>query len=151
MWTSNPGEKKTLAQALADAPDCTTGGYTDWRVPTIKELYSLIKDHDWCLASGTIFSGFHNVALWDHDRPYSYLGMYPAAALGYVLGSSTGAALAARGRDRIVINIQGDGDFNYTPGSIWTAAHHNLPMLTIMHNNRAYHMEVMYLQHVAMA
>ena len=113
------------------------------------ELWPLIREHDWCLASGTIFAGSHHAQLWEHDRPYSYLGMYPAAALGYVLGSSAGAALAARSRDRIVINIQGDGDFNYAPGSIWTAAHHKLPMLTIMHNNRAYHMELMYLQHLA--
>ena len=138
--------------ALREAVEVKRAGWDASPIATARvyaELWSLIKDHDWCLASGTIFSGFHNVALWDHDRPYSYLGMYPAAALGYVLGSSTGAALAARDRGRIVINIQGDGDFNYTPGSIWTAAHHNLPMLTIMHNNRAYHMEVMYLQHVA--
>jgi thiamine pyrophosphate-dependent acetolactate synthase large subunit-like protein len=138
--------------ALREAVEVKRAGWEASPISTARvyaELWSLIKDHDWCLASGTIFSGFHNVALWDHDRPYSYLGMYPAAALGYVLGSSTGAALAAKARDRIVINIQGDGDFNYTPGAVWTAAHHKLPMLTIMHNNRAYHMEVMYLQHVA--
>jgi thiamine pyrophosphate-dependent acetolactate synthase large subunit-like protein len=113
------------------------------------ELWPLIKDLDWCLASPSIFSGRHHVDLWDHDKPYSYLGVYPAAALGYGLGASTGAALAARGRDRIVINIQGDGDFNYAPGAVWTAAHHNLPILTIMHNNRAWHMELMYLQYMA--
>jgi acetolactate synthase-1/2/3 large subunit len=138
--------------ALREAVEARRAGWDASPISTARmyaELWSLIKDHDWCLASGTIFSGFHNVALWDHDQPYSYLGMYPAAALGYVLGCSTGASLAAKARDRIVINIQGDGDFNYTPGSIWTAAHHKLPMLTIMHNNRAYHMEVMYLQHVA--
>jgi len=112
-------------------------------------LWPLIKDLDWCLASPSIFSGRHHVDLWNHDKPYSYLGVYPAAALGYGLGASTGAALAARGRDRIVINIQGDGDFNYTPGAVWTAAHHKLPILTIMHNNRAWHMELMYLQYMA--
>lgn len=112
------------------------------------ELWPLIKDKDWCLASPSIFSSRHHVDLWDHDKPYSYLGVYPAAALGYCLGASTGAALAARDRQRIVINIQGDGDFNYMPGAMWTAAHHRLPMLTIMHNNRAYHMELMYLQYM---
>ena len=29
------------------------------------------------------------------------------------------------------------------------AAHHRIPMLTIMHNNRAYHQEVMYLTDMA--
>jgi thiamine pyrophosphate-dependent acetolactate synthase large subunit-like protein len=113
------------------------------------ELWPLIKDLDWCLASPSMFSSGHHADLWDHDKPYSYLSGYPAAALGYCLGASTGAALAARERNRIVINIQGDGDFNYTPGSLWTAAHHRLPMLTIMHNNRAWHMELMYLTYMA--
>ena len=113
------------------------------------ELWPLIKDLDWCLASPTHFSGRHHRELWDHDKPYSYLGQFPAAALGYGLGASTGAALVAKDRDRIVINIQADGDFNYMPGSIWSAAHHRLPMLIIMHNNRAWHMELMYLQYMA--
>jgi acetolactate synthase I/II/III large subunit len=113
------------------------------------ELWPLIKDLDWCLASPSNFSGRHHVGLWDHDRPHSYLGVYPAAGVGYCLGASVGAALAAKSRDRIVINIQGDGDFNYLPGAVWTAAHHELPILTIMHNNRAWHMEYMYLQYMA--
>lgn len=113
------------------------------------ELWPLIKDLDWCIGGPTRFSGMHHMDLWDHDKPYSYLGGHPAAALGYGLGAATGAALAARDRDRIVINVQTDGDFNYTPGALWTAAHHNLPMLTIMHNNRAWHMELMYVQYMA--
>lgn len=43
MWQKSPGEKMTYSQALAAAKKCKTGGYTDWRVPTIKELYSLIR------------------------------------------------------------------------------------------------------------
>lgn len=34
----------------------------------------------------------------------------------------------------------------YAPGILWTAAHHGIPVLNIMHNNRAYHQEVMHLQ-----
>ena len=42
MWEKDPGAKKTCAQAEAGAARCRTGGHKDWRLPTIKELYSLI-------------------------------------------------------------------------------------------------------------
>jgi thiamine pyrophosphate-dependent acetolactate synthase large subunit-like protein len=45
----------------------------------------------------------------------------------------------------LTINIQNDGDLNYAPG-LWTAAHHKIPLLNIMHNNRSYHEERMYIQ-----
>ena len=32
---------------------------------------------------------------------------------------------------------------------LWTAAHHKLPLLTIMHNNRAWHQELMYVEYMA--
>ena len=32
----------------------------------------------------------------------------------------------------------------YAPGVLWTAAHHKIPMLSVMHNNRGYHQEVMH-------
>jgi len=43
MWTQDPGKKMTYTDAVKNAPKCKTGGYKDWRLPTIKELYSLIK------------------------------------------------------------------------------------------------------------
>jgi hypothetical protein len=56
MWTQDPGSKKTFEQAVAGASKCKVGGYTDWRLPTIKQLYSLIlfngTDPD-PMASGT--------------------------------------------------------------------------------------------------
>lgn len=42
MWVKARGSKVTWEAALAAAATCPTGGYSDWRVPTIKELYSLI-------------------------------------------------------------------------------------------------------------
>src|SRR5205823_3371364 len=42
-----------------------------------------------------------------------------------------------------------DGDLNYAPGVLWTAAHHRLPMLTVMHNNRAWHQEYMFVEYMA--
>ena len=37
----------------------------------------------------------------------------------------------------------------YAPGVLWTAAHHKIPMLTVMHNNRGYHQEVMHVQRLS--
>lgn len=42
MWLKNAGEKKDYYQALQSAKGFEFAGYSDWRVPTIKELYSLI-------------------------------------------------------------------------------------------------------------
>jgi acetolactate synthase I/II/III large subunit len=113
------------------------------------ELWPHIMNEDWCLASPSAFSGAHHRELWQHDRPYSYLGAQGAGGMGYGAGACAGAALAARGRGRLVINVQTDGDLNYAPGVLWTAVHHHLPLLIVMHNNRAWHQEFMFLEFMA--
>ncbi|MCB1320660.1 MAG: DUF1566 domain-containing protein, partial [Leptospiraceae bacterium] len=43
VWMQSPGEQKvSFADAVAGANQNHTGGFRDWRLPTIKELYSLI-------------------------------------------------------------------------------------------------------------
>lgn len=44
MWVKTPdlGSKATFTEAKAGAAICRVGGHSDWRLPTIKELYSLI-------------------------------------------------------------------------------------------------------------
>ena len=79
---------------------------------------------------------------------YPFLPDFQSAML-LQLGASVGAALANRKHGRLSINIQTDGDLMYAPGILWTAAHHRIPLLNIMHNNRAYHQEVMQVQIMA--
>jgi hypothetical protein len=42
MWQQDPGDKMTYTEAAAAADSFELGGYDDWRLPSIKELYSLI-------------------------------------------------------------------------------------------------------------
>ncbi|MDV7186293.1 DUF1566 domain-containing protein [Lutibacter sp. TH_r2] len=57
MWEQNMGEKITFEEAFKKAENSTLGVYTDWRVPTIKELYSLI------LFTGQV-KGAHSIDLF---------------------------------------------------------------------------------------
>jgi hypothetical protein len=43
VWVQARGTKATWDAAVAGAKTCRAGGYSDWRMPTIKELYSLIN------------------------------------------------------------------------------------------------------------
>jgi thiamine pyrophosphate-dependent acetolactate synthase large subunit-like protein len=143
--------QKARIEALQQALEQKKAGWDASPVSTARiyaELWPLIMHEDWCLSSPSSFSGGHNTQLWDHNRPYSYLGGQGAGGMGYGAPASVGAALAAKARGLIVINVQTDGDLNYAPGVLWTAVHHELPMLTIMHNNRAWHQELMFVEYM---
>ena len=43
MWQKDMGEKKSFDSAKASTSNFSLAGYNDWRIPTIKELYSLIQ------------------------------------------------------------------------------------------------------------
>jgi thiamine pyrophosphate-dependent acetolactate synthase large subunit-like protein len=110
------------------------------------ELWAQIRNEDWSLASNEVFISSWPGRLWDFKKHYQYIGAQGGAGIGYGAPAAVGAALANRKHGRITVNIQPDGDLNYAPGVLWTAAHHRIPLLTVMHNNRAYHQERMYLQ-----
>jgi acetolactate synthase-1/2/3 large subunit len=109
------------------------------------ELWAQIKNEDWSLVSNDRFVSSWPTRLWNFSKPYHYIGAQGGSGIGYQLPASVGAALANKKHGRLTVNIQCDGDLNYAPGVLWTAAHHQIPMLNVMHNNRAYHEERMYL------
>lgn len=43
MWTADPNPRILYTDASTVASGLTTGGHSDWRVPTIKQLFSLIS------------------------------------------------------------------------------------------------------------
>jgi acetolactate synthase-1/2/3 large subunit len=115
------------------------------------ELWPILRGEDVCFSAPNGFSSGHSTRLFNMDKPYSYLGSQGAGGMGYGAPATVGAALSAKksGTGRIVVNIQCDGDLNYAPGVLWTMAHHRLPVLTVMHNNRGWHQERMYMQFMA--
>jgi acetolactate synthase-1/2/3 large subunit len=114
------------------------------------ELFDVLRHEDWSLAS-TKQSGISNwpQRLWDMDKYYHYTGESGGNGIGFGAAGAVGAALANMKHGRITVTIQPDGDLMMGPGILWTAAHHKIPILYVMHNNRAYHQEYMGLQRMA--
>jgi thiamine pyrophosphate-dependent acetolactate synthase large subunit-like protein len=113
------------------------------------ELWAQIKNDDWSLVSDVPFVSRWPLRLWSFDKHYQYLGGSGGAGVGYGAPAAVGAALANRKRGRLSVSIQNDGDLMYAPAVLWTAAHHKIPLLSVMHNNRAYHQELMHVQRMA--
>lgn len=111
------------------------------------ELWAQIKNEDWSLVSNYYSeAGLWPRRLWDFNKHYQWLGHAGGGGIGYGAPSSVGAALANKKYGRFSLSLQTDGDLMYAPGVLWTAAHHRIPLLSVMLNNRGYHQEIMHVQ-----
>lgn len=100
------------------------------------DLWDVVKDQDWVLVNRNLRGWTRR--LWDWTTTKPYVGAHMGGGVGYGIGHSIGAALAL-GRTQLCIDIQPDGDLLYTPSALWTAAHHRIPLLIVMYNNRSYY------------
>jgi acetolactate synthase I/II/III large subunit len=147
------GKKLAAAHAamVEQAKSDATIGWDASPITTARmcaEVYAQIKDEDWSLVGSSIRLTWPH-RLWNFDKSYQWNGGAGGAGIGYNLPASLGAALANKRHGRFTLSFGGDGDFMFVPSTLWTAAHHRIPMLYIIHNNRAYHQEYMYLQAMA--
>jgi thiamine pyrophosphate-dependent acetolactate synthase large subunit-like protein len=139
-------------EALQRARDAAAYAWDACPISTARlsaELWAQIKDEDWSLVSNVTLMSRWPVRLWAFENYYHFIGGAGGYGIGYGAPAAVGAALANRKHGRISVNIQCDGDLMYGPGVLWTAAHHRIPLLTIMHNNRGYHQELMQVQIMA--
>src|SRR5580700_2985860 len=113
------------------------------------ELWDQIKGEDWSLVSILRHFSWWPLRLWPFDKQYQYIGTQGGGGIGYNAPASVGAALANKKHGRFSVSIQDDGDLMFAPLVLWTAAHHRIPLLSVMHNNRAYHEELMHVQRMA--
>jgi thiamine pyrophosphate-dependent acetolactate synthase large subunit-like protein len=139
-------------QALDQARAAASYGWDASPISTARlsaELWAQIKNEDWSLVSDTFWVSNWPLRLWDMNKHYHFLGGAGGEGVGYLAPAALGAAIANKKHGRLSVSIQSDGDLMMTNGVLWTSAHHRIPLLTVMHNNRAYHQEIMQLQRVA--
>ncbi len=113
------------------------------------EMWHQIRSPEYTMTSEVNFLSSWPFRLWEMDRHYNTMGRSVGGGVGYNCSAALGVALANRGTGRLTVSLNGDGDLMMSPQVLWTAAHHELPVLYIVHNNRAYHQEVMHLQRIA--
>ena len=109
------------------------------------ELFNAVQGKPWMSTSAR--------AGWEFTDPGQIAGHAGSgggsAGLGLAMGVAIGQAIAHRDSGRFLVNVSGDGEFLFTPSSLWTAANMNLPLLTVVNNNRLYGNDEGHQEHVA--
>jgi thiamine pyrophosphate-dependent acetolactate synthase large subunit-like protein len=84
------------------------------------------------------------------SHPLDYLGHDGGGGVGAGPGLAVGAALALDGTGRLPVAVLGDGDFLMGNTGLWTAAHHDLPLLVIVSNNSSFFNDEVHQERVAL-
>jgi hypothetical protein len=97
MWVQSPDleDKSTWEEAKAGASSCRVGGFTDWRLPTIKELYSLIDFDGWTGLDAASSRPFIDTTVFDFafgqtDNGERFIDAQYCSATEYVSTTMTG-------------------------------------------------------------
>jgi thiamine pyrophosphate-dependent acetolactate synthase large subunit-like protein len=100
-----------------------------------EETWKAIKGDNWIVQGNA--EGWVRRS-WEVDRPGSVVAAGGAAGLGTGLSRAVGVGLAARDQGGYCVAFNGDGDWLYDPNCLWTAVHHNIPVLAIVIDNGGY-------------
>jgi thiamine pyrophosphate-dependent acetolactate synthase large subunit-like protein len=142
--------KEAYAKEKRRARDEAAHGWDMSPITTARlaaETWNAIKAEPWSLAVSDRIPWARR--LWPATDYHHMLGGSGAQGVGYAAPAALGVALANKSKGLFTVTFQPDGDLMYSPGILWTAAYHKIPVLFVMHNNRAYHQEVMHLQRMA--
>jgi thiamine pyrophosphate-dependent acetolactate synthase large subunit-like protein len=100
------------------------------------EIWEAVRDTNWLLTSRSGRCWYEGV--FEFAGAGQFIGSSGGGGVGYGPGASVGAALAARDRGQFAVGIVGDGDFLMANTALWTAAHHQIPLLLVVNDNRSF-------------
>ena len=139
------------ARAAARGTELKTRKDADWQQQMAKAsahpgnqpmavatLMAEIRDalpKDVAIAGEPISAGVDMLRTLSFDKTGDYLAAR-GGGIGQGLPSTIGMKLAEP--DRPTLCLSGDGSSLYTIQTLWTAAHHNIPVVFLIINNRAY-------------
>ncbi len=101
----------------------------DYEIAQAADLNAIIVEENF-----TGRQNFHNYGYRDNEK----LLLTKAGSLGWGVGAAAGAQIAAPGR-QVILNI-GDGAVMYSSSGFWTMGRYEIPVLTIVWNNKNYQM-----------
>lgn len=123
----------------------------DWRSRPLSasrlaaEVWDAVQGHNWVVTGANLMGWVRR--LWEITDTRQFIGWTLGTSTN--IGTSLGVALACKKSNSLVVDIQPDGDLMYDCGALWIGAHHNIPMLVIMYNNRAYGNSLMHQSLIA--
>ena len=103
----------------------------------VADLWERVREEDWLLVTRNTRSWPEGV--WRFEGAGQYLGHSGGGGIGYGPGALLGGGLAAQDAGKLAVGIVGDGDLLAGPSALWTAAHHRLPLLVVVHDNRSFY------------
>ena len=133
--------KPPLPHRMSPLPQTSAAGTTAGP-PTAREVFDELRRScpaDAVLVEETPSNLGDLHAAWPITQPDGFYTM-ASGGLGFGVPASVGVALAERdsGRNRPVVMVVGDGSFQYSLQSIWTAAQLRLPVLFVVLRNGEY-------------
>src|SRR6185295_4496391 len=119
------GRKPALAERGKKLKQLRTQATIGWDSSPITtarlaaEVHAQIKNDDWSLVGNALRMNWP-LQLWNFDKPYQWTGTSGGAGIGYNAPASAGGALANKGKGRLSVAFQGDGDLMFVPSTLWT-------------------------------
>ena len=147
-----PGPRPPRREAFEQGLEQAAWGWDASPISTARlsaEIWNQIKDEDWSLVSDVVVH---------QQLAAPALGLHEAPPVHRLVGRVRHRLRRAGGGRRRAgqpeaRSAQREHPVRRRPqlraGVLWTAAHHRIPLLTVMHNNRAYHQERMFITDVA--